>query len=232
MNTRKFYPLLILILIVGCGPADDGFTDLFNGKSLDGWHSYGKDEINDGWYADNGELIFDFQRDKSGENSNLVTDKQYTNYELSIEWKIYPHGNSGIFWGVIESEEFEQPYMTGPEIQILDDGWEAYIEERGDINRAGSLYGLIPPSSIVSNPAEEWNHYLIHIDHKENEGFVVFNGTEVVRFPVHGPEWKAMIAKSGFAKWSSFGTAKTGHISLQEWGGKVAFRNIKIKELP
>ena len=90
----------------------------------------------------------------------------------------------------------------------------------------------MPPSKIVSKPAGEWNHYLLHIDHKENIGYVIFNEVEVVRFPVHGPEWEAMIAKSGFAKWPDFGMARTGHITLQEYGGKVAFRNIKIRTLP
>ena len=231
----KVYPFLLLsfsFLFFGCNTSEDGWTALFNGENLDGWHAYGAEAIIDGWYVEDGALIYDFQRREGGASSNLVTDDTYTNFELSLEWNIGPHGNSGLFWGVLEEERYTHPYETGPEIQILDDNWKDYVEERGDINRAGSLYGLLPPSSIVSKPAGEWNHYLLHIDHSENIGFLVFNDVEVLRFPVHGPEWEAMIAASGFSKWPDFGTAKTGHISLQEYGGKVAFRNIKIRILP
>ena len=232
MKVYKVMLLCFSFLLFGCNASEDGWTDLFNGENLDGWHAYGADAIIDGWYVEEGTLVYDFQRREGGASSNLVTDGTYTNFELSLEWNIGPHGNSGLFWGVVEEAKYTHPYETGPEIQILDDGWKDYVEERGDINRAGSLYGLLPPSAIVSKPAGEWNHYLLHIDHVENIGFVVFNDVEVLRFPVHGPEWETMIAASNFAKWPDFGTARTGHITLQEYGGKVAFRNIKIKVLP
>ncbi len=224
--------LFFSLLLVGCSSSKDGWIDLFNGENLEGWHIYGAGNSDDGWYVENGVLIFDYKLRANGRSSNLVTDSKYTNFELSLDWNISEQGNSGVFWGVIENEQFDHPYQTGPEIQILDDNWLEYIEVRGDINRAGSLYGLMAPSTIVSKAAGIWNHFLIHIDHNENIGYVVFNQQEVLRFPVHGPEWEAMIAKSGFADWPGFGKAKTGHISLQEHGGKVAFKNIKIKILP
>ena len=229
---NRIYLLFFGLFLVGCNRSQDGWIDLFNGENLEGWHIYGAGNSYDGWYVENGVLTFDYKLRTAGSSSNLVTDGKYTNFELSLDWNISEEGNSGVFWGVIENEQFDHPYQTGPEIQILDDNWLEYIEVRGDINRAGSLYGLMAPSTIVSKAAGIWNHFLIHIDHNENIGYVVFNQQEVVRFPVHGPEWEAMIAKSGFADWPGFGKAKTGHISLQEHGGKVAFRNIKIKILP
>ena len=228
---NKIYIMLFFIL-VGCSPSEDDWTELFNGENFEGWHSYRAGDNYDGWNIENKVLTYDFQLRTEPGNSYLVTDKKYTNFELSLEWKISEHGNSGVFWGVVEDEQFEHPYQTGPEIQILDDDWNEYIEVRGDINRAGSLYNLMAPAAVVSKPAGVWNHFLIHIDHKENIGFVIFNDIEVLRYPVHGPEWEAMIAKSGFAEWPSFGKAETGHISLQEYGGQVAFKNIKIKTLP
>ena len=228
---NRLYIPLICFLLLGCNRSEEAWIDLFNGENLEGWHSYGNEKSTDGWYVENGELIFDFKERTGGRNSNLVTDSTYTNFELSLEWKISEHGNSGVFWAVIEDEAYEHPYQTGPEIQILDDDWTEYIEGRGDINRAGSLYGLMAPSTIVSKAAGEWNHFLIHINHNTNIGYVIFNDHEVVRFPVHGPEWDALIATSGFADWPGFGKAKTGHISLQEYGGIVAFKNIKIKIL-
>ncbi|NND80552.1 MAG: DUF1080 domain-containing protein [Maribacter sp.] len=232
MKAYKIYLLCFSVLLMSCNSSEGDWIPLFNEENLDGWHAYGADATIDGWYIENGELIYDFARRKGGASSNLVTNDKYTNFELSLEWNIGKQGNSGIFWGVIEEAQYEHPYETGPEIQVLDDNWTMYVEERGDINRAGSLYGLLPPSKIVSKAAGQWNHYLLHIDHNKNVGFLKFNGQEVLRFPVHGPEWEAMIAKSNFAKWSAFGTARTGHISLQEYGGKVAFRDIELRVLP
>ena len=224
--------IMLFFILVGCSPSEDDWTLIFNGENFEGWHSYKAGDNYDGWSIENKVLTYDFRLRSEPGNSYLVTDKKYTNFELSLEWKISEHGNSGVFWGVVDDERFDHPYQTGPEIQILDDDWNEYIEVRGDINRAGSLYNLKAPSTIVSKPAGVWNHFLIHIDHKENIGFVIFNDREVLRYPVHGPEWEAMIAKSGFAEWPDFGKAETGHISLQEYGGQVAFKNIKIKTLP
>lgn len=232
MNVNRICLPFFCLLLVGCSPSKDGWIDLFNNKNLEGWHSYGAGDSYNGWHVENEVLIFDYELRTESKSTSLVTDNKYTNFELSLEWKISLHGNSGVFWGVVENEQFEHPYQTGPEIQILDDNWKEYIEVRGDKNRAGSLYGLMAPSTIVSKAAGIWNHYLIHIDHVENIGYVIFNDQEVLRFPVHGPEWEEMIAKSGFADWPDFGNAKTGYISLQDYGGKVAFRNIKIKALP
>ncbi|NVJ48396.1 MAG: DUF1080 domain-containing protein, partial [Cytophagia bacterium] len=100
-----------------------------------------------------------------------------------------------------------------------------------DINRAGSLYNLIAPSKVVSKGDGEWNNYLLHIDQENNEGFLDFNGERVLEFPVNGPEWRELIDQSPFGGQPAFGAAQTGYIVLQEHGGKVAFRNIKIKEL-
>lgn len=229
---KKYATLFLVLILFSCSTDEDSWTPLFNGENLEGWHLYGGHEGFNGWYVENGILIFDGAKRTEAVPSNLVTDKDFTDFELSMEWMIGENGNSGVFWGVIEDEKYEHPYVTGPEIQILDDGWTEYIEERGDINRAGSLYNLLPPSKIVSKPSGEWNHYLIHIDHTNNEGFLIFNDEKVVEFPVHGAEWEEMIANSGFSKWEDFGTARTGKISLQEYGGRVAFRNVKIRELP
>lgn len=229
---NKIGLLFFYLLLVGCNSSKDEWIVLFNGKNFDGWHTYRKGNVYNGWNIENKVLIYDYELNSDPGKSYLVTDSTYTNFELSLEWMISEHGNSGVFWGVIEDDRFEYPYQTGPEIQILDDNWKEYIEGRGDIDRAGSLYNLMAPSAVVSKGAGIWNHFLIHIDHNANIGYMIFNGQEVLRYPVHGPEWNVLIAKSGFADWTDFGKAETGHISLQEYGGKVAFKNIKIKILP
>jgi len=227
----KPYTIVFFFILLGCSQVEKEWAELFNGENMQGWHTYGAENTHDGWSVDDGILSFDFKKKNGTTSSNLMTDSTYTNFELSLEWKISHQGNSGIFWGVVESEQYDHPYQTGPEIQILDDNWNEYIEVRGDITRAGSLYGLIPPSKIVSNPAETWNHYFLHVNHNKNVGFLKFNGKKVLQFPVHGTKWDAMVAKSGFAEWPGFGKAKTGHICLQEYGGQVSFKNIRIRDL-
>ena len=215
----------------GCQNTDD-WQALFNGEDLNGWHIYGKTGSDyNGWIVQDGVLLYDPALRTSPESANLTTDKKFKNFELSLDWMITENGNSGLFWAVVESVEYEHPYQTGPEIQILDDEWTEYIAERGNINRAGSLYNLLAPSKVVSKPSGRWNSYLLHIDHKANQGWLDFNGERVLDFPVHGSEWQALIDGSGFKDWAGFGQAQKGKITLQDHGGKVAFRNIKIREL-
>ncbi len=231
---KSLHYLFFALILSSCTqPKDsDGWTTLFNGKNLDGWHVYGGRDHYNGWYVENGELVFDPLKREDPGTTELLTDQKYTNFELSLEWKVGDYANSGLFWGVVEDEKYTYAYETGPEIQIMDDNWVEYINQRGEEHRAGSLYGMMAPSSVVSKTAGEWNHYLLHIDHVENIGWLQFNGTEVLRFPVHGPEWDSLVSKSGFKDSPVFGKARTGYITLQEFGGKVWFRNIKIMELP
>ena len=230
------YRILILLLAISCvrcsTSENKNYTPLFNGENFIGWHVYGGAEGYDGWRVNNGELQFDFRNKKGAESANLVTDSTYTIFDLLLEWKISKEGNSGIFWKVVEDPKFDHPYQTGHEVQILDDEWTEYIEQRGDKTRAGAIFDLLAPTKIVSKPANEWNLYHLHIDHSENVGFLRFNGTEVLRFAVHGPEWQDRIAASSFADWKDYGMSRTGRIGLQDHGGQVAFRNIKIRRLP
>lgn len=228
---KKLILLFSLVFLYSCSP-DKGPQALFNGENLEGWHIYGQADGNyNGWTVQQGVLFYDPVLRTSAVNANLVTNQTFENFELSFDWMISENGNSGIFWAVIEDDSFEHPYQTGPEIQILDDNWEEYIRERGDINRAGALYNLMAPSKIVSQPAGKWNSYVLHIDHMNNEGWLIFNNERVLEFPVHGPEWENLIARSGFKDWKGFGLARRGHISLQDHGAKVAFRNIQITVL-
>ncbi len=207
------------------------WTTLFDGTSFDGWHLYNAGEVGEPWKLEDGTMVFYPPKDRpEGVSYNIVTDKDFTNFVLSLEWKVAKGGNSGIFWGVSEEEKYGQPYMTGPEIQVLDDDNHPDAKN-GTTHQAGALYDMISPSKKVVNPAGEWNLVELTINHDTNHGQVLLNGEKIVEFPVHGPEWDNMVAKSKFAGWEGFGAYKTGKIGLQDHRDIVAYRNIKIKEL-
>lgn len=207
------------------------WTTLFDGSSFEGWHYYNGGEIGEPWKIEDGAMVFYPPETRpEGASYNLVSDKEFTNFVLTLEWNIAEGGNSGIFWGVKEDEKYGQPYLTGPEIQVLDD--ERHPDAKNGTDRlAGALYDMVSPSAKAVKPAGEWNAVEIMINHKTNEGHVMLNGTKIVEFPVEGPGWDALVADSKFADWEGFGAFKTGKIGLQDHGDKVAFRNIKIKEL-
>lgn len=206
---------------------DDSWEVLFDGTNFDSWHMFNTGEpVSEAWAIEDGAMVL-----TPGDNAgNIVTNKEYTNFVLSLDWKISEGGNSGFFWGVIEDEKYHEPYQTGPEIQVLDD--ERHPDAKvGASHQAGALYDMIAPSEKVANPAGEWNTCILEINHITNKGSVTLNGTKVVEFPVHGEEWEALIADSKFKGWEGFGMFKTGKIGLQYHGDAVSFKNIKIKEL-
>lgn len=204
---------------------------LFDGTSFDGWKGYLSDEVPASWKLEDGAMVFyPPEKRERGENGNIVTVDDYTDFVLSLEWKISEGGNSGIFWGVKEDESLPQPYETGPEIQVLDNKRHPDAKA-GTTHQAGALYDMIAPSEDVTKPAGEWNSCEITIDHKNNMGKVVLNGKEIVNFPLANEEWDEMVSKSKFANWSDFGKYTTGKIGLQDHGDIVSYRNIKIKGL-
>ncbi|HPF10513.1 MAG TPA: DUF1080 domain-containing protein [Flavobacteriaceae bacterium] len=202
---------------------------LFNGSSFDHWRGFLKEGMPPGWSIEAGAMSYT-PGDTHG--NDIISKDTYTNFILSLEWKISEGGNSGIFWGVHEDAEFEYPYQTGPEIQVLDDEKhpDSFVGE--GTHKAGALYDMIAPAQSVVKPAGEWNLCIIEVDHNANKGMVSLNGTIIVEFPVQGAEWDALVENSKFKGWKGFGIYPTGHLALQDHGNQVWFRDIKIKRLP
>ena len=215
--------------------ASHEWISLFDGKSFNGWHLYNGGSPEGGWSIEEKAMKFSPENKQAGDGSaNIVTDKSFTNFELSLEWKISKAGNSGFFWGVVETPDFSEPYYTGPEIQILDMGNPKYdpaADKEKEYYEAGALYDLARPSEQVAKPAGMWNHIVLHINHENNQGHVVLNDVKIVEFPVHGEDWEKMISESKFKDWKKFGMSRIGKIGLQDHGNSVWYRNIKIKEL-
>lgn len=217
------------------------WVNLFDGKTFDGWHQYNKQTMSKAWEVQDGAMVFNPEKSiKFGRQAHdIVTDKEYTNFELSLEWKISEKGNSGLFWGVKEDPKFHSPYLTGPEIQVLDNERhpDAFVNPK--YHQAGALYDIMQPMQDVCKPANEWNHFLLNINHKINRGTLKLNDTEILNFPLSGPEWEELISTCKFVDKSNeayteapmFGKFKTGKIGLQDHRDKVSYRNIKIREL-
>ena len=201
---------------------------LFDGTNFDNWRGYLSEGMYPEWTIEDGAMVFT----PSGKGGrNIITKNTYTDFVLSLEWKISEGGNSGFFWGVYEDPKYKEAYQTGPEIQVLDNEKHPDSFVPGGTHKAGSLYDMIACDPELINPAGEWNLCVLEINYKTNQGKVSMNGKEAFTFPVQGEAWDTMVANSKFKGWEGFGAHHTGHIGLQDHGNKVWFRNIKIKEL-
>lgn len=205
---------------------NNGWVLLFDGKTKAGWHSYNNKGTLSNWKINDESLYLDSVGPGSlGEDP--VTDGEYENFHFKADWKISKEGNSGIMFDVKESKQFDNDYMTGPEMQVLDN--KDADDAKNPKHRAGDLYDLIAANPETVHPAGEWNTAEIY---KNKDSLVFFlNGTAVVNTKLWDANWKKMVAGSKFKQWPTFGTYKSGHIALQDHGHHVWFRNIKIKTL-
>ncbi|MBB6108471.1 protein of unknown function [Mucilaginibacter lappiensis] len=200
-----------------------GFKPLFDGKTTTGWHTYLKTGSG-AWKVVDGALQLDPKAEGQGD---LITDGEYENYELKLDWKISETGNSGIIFGVHEDPKFNETYLTGIEMQVLDNAKAS--DNKLANHLAGSLYDMKAPSADVTKPAGEWNSVVL----RKKNGHLTFwlNGTKIVETEIGSDEWKEMLAKSKFKNWTDFAKYPKGHIALQDHNHEVAFRNIYIKQL-
>jgi len=208
-----------------------GYISLFDGKTTAGWHNYGKTTVGSAWKVADGVLSLDTSNKKEGkivDGGNLLTNEEFENYHLKLEWKISPNGNSGIIFNVSEDTvKYKEPYMTGPEMQVLDN--DGHSDGKLFRHRAGDLYDLINCSVETVKTVGEWN--LAEIICNNGKLDLVLNGTTVVSTTMWDANWNAMVAKSKFSQWPGFGTFKKGRICLQDHNNAVSFRNISIKKL-
>ena len=197
-----------------------GWQLLFDGKSTAGWHGYGKRPAPAGWQVVDGALT------RVATAGDLVTDGSYGDFELTLEWKVAPGGNSGIFYRGVDNEDWRKVplYHTAPEMQVLDDAGHA--DGKSPLTSAGSLYGLYPAPSGIVKPADQWNSVRIVVAGAQVEHWL--NGVKVVDYRLGGADWTAKVKASKFAEWPGYGKSPTGVIGLQDHGDRVAFRNIKL----
>ncbi|MBL7877777.1 MAG: DUF1080 domain-containing protein [Cyclobacteriaceae bacterium] len=209
-----------------------GWELLFNGTSLDGWKRYNHDTIGPLWSVKDGMIVCDGTGLGEGSGAmggSLTTTRSFGNFELSVDWKISPGGNSGILYHVIESPEYEHDYETGPEYQVMDDGgWTG--DKLRPAQQAGSNYDMFEaPATKKLMPVGEWNNSRIIYNNGHVEHWL--NGEKVVEFEEGSEEYTKRYQSSKWVDYPSWNKSKEGAISLQDHGAPVYYRSVKIKSL-
>ncbi len=199
-----------------------GWKLLFDGKTLNGWRNY-NNATSDAWYVSEG-LIKNKKEDVTG-RADLITREKFDNFELVFDWKVDKGANSGVIYLIEEGKHAS--YESGPEYQLIDD--HGYEHELSDGQKSGANYDMYPPTSVTSKPVGEFNTSRIIVKDGHIEHWL--NGVKVVEYENNSDDWKQRKEKSKWKDVMPYGQAKSGHIALQDHGGGIYFRNIKVRKL-
>jgi hypothetical protein len=208
-----------------------GWTLLFDGRTTAGWHGYNGQGL-ESWRIEDCALksVGTEGNYGSDKRADLTTDREFTSFEISVDWKASKGGNSGLLYGVVEDKKYEASWETGPEYQFIDDvGFPEKLEEW---QKAGADYAMhLPNAQKQLRPVGEWNNSRIVVDGAHVEHWL--NGKKILEFERWTPEWKKL---RNAGKWKEadhpdWGMARTGHIVLQDHGSVFFFRNVKIREI-
>lgn len=224
-SVAKLFLASFTLILAGCSspncckPKSDWIV-LFDGKSADAFRGYKRDSFPDkSWKVENGTL----KTIPGGEVVDLITKEKFESFDLLLDWRISPGGNSGVIYHVAES--FPQSYNTGPEMQVLDDS--KHKDGANPKTSAGALYALIAPRAKVLKPVGEWNHARLlvcgnHVQHW-------LNGKKIVEYDLGSQALNDLIAASKFKDMPGFAKEKSGHIALQNHHDEVWYRNIRVR---
>lgn len=190
------------------------------------WRGYNQSSLPDNWaFADGIIECFGKAGDVGGD---IISTEAYDNFELRLEWKISPGGNSGVFYHVVEDTKYHSPYQTGPEYQLLDD--EGFPEPIEDWQAAGANYAMhVANDKKALKPVGEWNTTTIIFDNGKVEHWL--NGAKIVEFDKYSNDWKTRRNSGKWNDYPDYGKTNTGYLALQDHGAGVWFRNIMVKRL-
>jgi len=197
-----------------------GWRLLFDGKSAAGWRAYRGTGMPDGWQVIDGSLV------RVAKGGDIVTDDEFGNFELAVDWKVAPGGNSGVFYRATENAK--QIYESAPEMQVLDDA--KHVDGGSPLTSAGALYAMYPAPRGAVKPAGEWNEARVLVNGSHVQHWL--NGVKTADAEIGSADWNAKVAASKFAEWPGYAKAARGRIGLQDHGDRVEFRNIRIRVLP
>jgi hypothetical protein len=210
----------------------EGWRLLFDGKTMTGWRGAYMDSLpKKGWEIRKGMLMV--KESGGGEASfggDIVTLDEYSNFELTTDFKLTDGANSGIKYFVIEAQPKTPGSAKGLEYQILDDAKHPDAKLGINGNRTcASLYDLIPAKKKKMKSIGKWNQARIVVNGKHVEHWL--NGKKVLEFERGGKEFLAHKAESKFKDIAGFGEYPKGRILIQDHGNQVSYRNIKIRTL-
>jgi len=202
---------------------EEGWRLLFDGSTLAGWQSVKTGLLpGEGWLVEDGELR------RTGPGDDIITTGTYTDFELILDFKYQPGGNSGIKYFISGDRENDPYYDLGCEYQIVDGrSLSPGMQAREGI---GALYDILEPVNPRDNGADTWNRARIVVQGNKVEHWL--NNQMTLEYERGGSRWEELVAGSKFRDIPGFGEAGEGHILLQNHeGSEVSFRSIKIKEL-
>jgi hypothetical protein len=198
------------------GPA---WETIFDGRSLAGWRGWKQPSGAKGWSVEEGAIA------RTGPGGDLLFDRELTDFELELEWKVSPGGNSGIMFHASETTQY--PWEGAPEMQVLDDA--LHPDGKARETSAGANYALYAAPAGVVKPAGEWNRVRLVVRGPRVEQWM--NGVNVVTYEVGSADWKARVAASKFNAMPKYGTFPRGYLVLQDHGDRVWFRGIRLRDL-
>jgi hypothetical protein len=199
---------------------------LFDGTSTDAFRGWKSDTFPDkGWVID-GDALHIQADSKAGD---IVTKKQYANFDLRFEWKVAKGSNSGVIYRCVEHDDIRLSFMSGPEYQILEDA--NHQNGKNPKTSAASLYAHYAPNDKKTlKPIGEWNTGRIVANGGKIEHWL--NGEKVIAYDLDSEAFKKITNGTHYTRWPKFAKDRKGHIAFQDHTDDVWFRNIKIKELP
>jgi hypothetical protein len=205
-----------------------GWKLLFDGSTLTGWKTYNRTDMATSWGVKDGAIFLDAKKGRSDvAKGDLVTLEDYDDFEFSVEWKISDCGNSGIMYRIVEDPKYKQPYLTGPEMQVLDN--KCHPDAKIITHRSGDFYDVMASKTENVKPAGEWNSVKIIMKGYKLEQWQ--NGVRQIKLTLGSDEINAIVEKSKWKNQKDWGKALIGKIGLQDHGDAVWFRNIKIRSL-
>ncbi|RRB03699.1 3-keto-disaccharide hydrolase [Larkinella rosea] len=231
--------LLLGCLLVGLLPPTAGFSQkantltpkekkegwvlLFDGTSLAGWKTPSGKPVPAGWEVKDGTLT----ARKGGKGGDIISENQYSDFDLMFDYTIEPTGNSGVKYFYTK---YETGGNLGMEYQLLDD--QLAEDNKKENHLTGSFYDVLPPNAALKkqNAPGQWNTVRIVSKGMKVEHWL--NGIKILEFTRGSQAFTDAVALSKFNKAvPAFGTVAKGHILLQEHGAEVSFKNVKINVL-
>lgn len=217
--------VLLLALVSRDVVAKPKWQVLFDGKSTDSWRGFRRQTFpSKCWVIEGGALKTVAGCDKS-DQIDIITKNKYKDFEFELEWRVAPGANSGIIYLVSEDED--QTWKTGPEMQVLDD--EKHADGKIPKTSAGSLFALIAPANKTLRPVGEYNQARLVVRNGHVEHWL--NGKKILEYDLNTESLASLIAQSKFKTFPQFARMSEGYIALQFHGDNVWYRNVRVRDV-